>query len=215
MNPTNSDPTNFSSASQASADIGSRPSVTGQQGGETTTPVREAINKGRRTAKVALSEAKDTVGRVVLDQKGMAADRVGNYSSAVRESARALEQDDPNVAHFANQAADRIEAVADYIRDSDFSRLRQDAEGVARRHPALFMGGMLLAGLVLGNMAKASGQDLRNKDGDEDYSPGSDFEGAGFGEQATGDDSYASAEGPSTRSAMNEGPSSTNVTAGY
>jgi hypothetical protein len=215
MNPSHSDPTNFSSASPASADIGNRQSASDQQTGEGTTPVREAINKGRRTARVALSEAKDTVGRVVLDQKGRAADRVGNYSSAVRESARALEQDDPNVAHFANQAADRIEAVADYIRDSDFSRLREDAEGVARRHPALFMGGMLLAGLVLGNMAKAAGQDLRKKDGDEDYSPGADFEGAGFGEQSTEDELYAAAERPSTKSAMNEGPSSSNVTSGY
>src|SRR5688572_2547342 len=129
MNSSNSDQTNFPSANTATTDIGSQPPLSGQRAGASTSPVREAIGKGREAARGALSEAKERVGRVVLDQKGGAGDRGGGYRSAVRESARSLEQDDPNVAHFARQAADRIESVADYLRASDFNRIRQDAEG--------------------------------------------------------------------------------------
>ncbi|HEY8993943.1 MAG TPA: hypothetical protein VIM71_04735, partial [Lacunisphaera sp.] len=131
--------------------------------------------------------AKDAMGRVVLDQKDAAADRVGGYSSAVRESARSLEQEDPNVAHFANQAADRIEQAADYIRNADFASLRRDAEGVARRHPALFMGGMLVAGLVLGNLAKSSSQELSAGDR-PDTDDENDRADAGYGSEGPDDE---------------------------
>jgi hypothetical protein len=172
MNPPN--PTSSTvPPSSSTADTGVRPPTAGAKTSEQpSSAASEAAGKIRQRAKNVLTGAKDTIGRVVLDQKDAAADRVGGYSSAIHESARALEQDDPNVAHFANQAADRIEEAADYIRNSDFARLRQDAEGVARRHPALFMGGMLLAGLVLGNLAKASrqelGEDNRDRSGDSE-----------------------------------------------
>lgn len=199
------------------ADIGSQQPLPNQRSGETTGTVREALGKGRQAARGALSDAKERVGRVVLDQKGMAADRVGGYSSAVRETARSLEQEDPNVAHFARQAADRIESVADYLRESDFNRIRQDAEGVARRHPALFMGGMILAGLVLGNLAKASGQELRHRNGSEgDSDGGPEFaDDLNYDEQDPVDERYGDPESRRTGAVANEGPTSGNTTAAY
>ena len=50
------------------------------------------------------------------------------------------------------------------MRNRDFATLRQDAEDMARRHPAVFFGGMFLAGLVVGNFVKASRRNIENQD---------------------------------------------------
>ncbi len=108
-----------------------------------------------------LRQARERVSRLAQEQKGSAAEHIGHYGAAIRDSAKAMEADDPNVAYFANRAADRIERIADYVRDTDFEGLRHDAEEIARRHPVLFMGGMVLAGLALGQLTRATAAGAR------------------------------------------------------
>jgi hypothetical protein len=108
------------------------------------------------------------------EQKQSAAAHIGRYGTALRDSARSVEDEDPNVAYFANRAAERIERIADYIRSTDLTGLRHDAEDLARRHPALFMGGMFIAGIVLGGLVKTSAKAIRegsasSVDTDESY----------------------------------------------
>jgi hypothetical protein len=86
---------------------------------------------------------------------------VGGYSSAIHETADSLEEKDPNIAWFTHRAADRLQGVADYVRDSDFRSLKTDVENMARRHPIAFFGGLLVAGLVIGNIVKATGKSAR------------------------------------------------------
>jgi hypothetical protein len=124
--------------------------------------------KAKRAAGRAVDQAKEKVSQAADTGKEAAAGKIGGYSDRLRETARSAEQEDPNIAHFANSAADRLQEVADYVRTADLSRIRQDADNIARRNPALFMGGMFAAGLVLGNLAKASVQTLREDTGDED-----------------------------------------------
>jgi hypothetical protein len=99
---------------------------------------------------------KETAEKVASEKKDSVADRVGSYSSAIHESARSLEQQDPNIAWLTHRAAERLESVAHYVRDRDFSGLRDDAERLARRHPVAFFGGMCVAGLVLGSVIRAA-----------------------------------------------------------
>ena len=187
MNSYESDSSNISSSSGKASveDTDNRETSAGPDNNGAASAGREAAGKAKRAGRGALSQAREEVARVAGEQKDNAADRIGSYSSAFRESVKSIEQEDPNVAYFANQAADQIESVASYIRDSDFNRLRRDAEGLARRHPALFMGGMLVAGLVLGNLAKASGQALREA-GQENEENGGSEAGLGGADYARG-----------------------------
>jgi hypothetical protein len=148
MNPTDTS-ANPASATDAVPGIG--------QGDNARTASGEARQKIRRVA----GQAKEKLSTAAGSGKEAAAGRIGGYSDRLRATAQAAEQEDPNIAHFANTAADRLQQAADYMRDADFSRIRQDAADIAHRHPALFMGGMFVAGLVLGNLAKASVQTLR------------------------------------------------------
>jgi hypothetical protein len=129
----------------------------------TLSQAKETItNTARDTAARIKSAASDTASRakakaqnLATESKQQAAERIGGYGTAMRDSARAFEQQDPNIAWATNRVAERIERVADYVRNSDFEQMRRDGEDIARRHPVAFFGGMLVAGLVVGNLLKA------------------------------------------------------------
>jgi hypothetical protein len=117
---------------------------------------RDTAAKVKETASTTASRAREEAERFATERKETTANRIGDYSSAIHDSARSLEEKDPNIAWFSHRAADKLQSVADYVRTRDFASLRRDAEDVARRHPAVFFGGMFLAGLILGNVMKAS-----------------------------------------------------------
>jgi gas vesicle protein len=154
------------------------PSATGPAGDDTSgTGLRATAEKARQAAGKVATQAKDKAAAVADEQKKAAADKLGGYSSRLRAVAHAAEEEaDPNIAYFAEQAADRLESVADYVRTADLGRRKRDATDVARRHPALFMGGMLVAGLVLGSLAKASVDSLRDDETDTDSDDYDDFD---------------------------------------
>lgn len=125
--------------------------------------VKDMAGEAKRSAGNVLNQAKERASSMAQEQKQSAAQHIGRYGSALRDSARSVEQEDPNVAYFANRAAEKIEKVADYMRSTDLDGLRRDAEDLARRHPALFMGGMLIAGIVVGGLVKASATTIRDE----------------------------------------------------
>jgi hypothetical protein len=128
--------------------------------GSTTQKIKDAtrqtVSQLRTSAADAASRVKEQAVGAVDQRKAEVADRIGAYGSAVHRSAESLEGEDPNIAWLTHQAADRLNGVAEYIRNRDFQQLKSDVEGVARRHPAAFFGGMFVAGLVLGNVLKAT-----------------------------------------------------------
>lgn len=129
-----------------------------------TETAKDAASKIKSAASETAAKAKEQASRIATDQKETTAKRIDSYSSAIRDSAKSLEEKDPNIAWFTQRAADKLQGVADYMRTRDFHGLRADAEGLARRNPAVFFGGMFLAGLVLGNVVKASRRKLDDSD---------------------------------------------------
>jgi hypothetical protein len=131
--------------SSAEGSLGQRPSS-----------IKQVASDAKRSAGNMLNQAKERATSMAQEQKQSAAQHIGRYGSALRDSARSVEQEDPNVAYYANRAAESIERIADYVRSTDLAGLQRDAEDIARRRPALFFGGMLLAGVVIGAIVKAS-----------------------------------------------------------
>jgi hypothetical protein len=174
MNPQNS-PTSFPAAEgTATGDATTESSTLAETKTEIAQAARDAASKVKSSATHAVTRAKEEAERFASEKKETAATRIGNYSSAIHETARSLEEKDPNIAWFSHRAADRLQGVADYLRNRDFSSLRHDAEDVARRPPAAFFGGMFLAGLIAGNLVKAS---RRKLDESSDDAGGSDYRG--------------------------------------
>lgn len=121
------------------------------------------------------AQAKDKAEEFAAGKKAGAADRIEGYSEKVREvSDRLNREQDPNIAHYTRLMADKLEQAAGYVRNTDYRELRRDAESLARRNPAVFFGGMFLAGLVAARFLKASSEHTHETDTDyEDYTPAS------------------------------------------
>lgn len=119
---------------------------------------RESVNKLKSAASDTADRVKAQASELAGQQKSEVADRIGGYSSAVHKSAEAFEGEDPNIAWLTHRAADRLADLADYVRNRDFNQLKGDVETLARQHPAAFYGGLFVAGLVVGNLLKASGR---------------------------------------------------------
>ena len=171
-------PQNSPNPSGATGEAGTRGSVAETSGTLSDTKnriaetARETASKVKGAASSTALRAKEEAQRFAAEKKETTANRITSYSSAIHDTARSLEEQDPNIAWFTHRTADRLQSVADYVRNRDFTALRQDAEDMARRHPAVFFGGMFLAGLVVGNFVKAS----RKNTEDQDYMRGGDYE---------------------------------------
>jgi hypothetical protein len=133
---------------------------------------RQAKNRVTEQGADAMNRAKDK-GRAFADeQKSHLGERIHNYGSAVRRAADQLrEEKDPNIAHYADQIADRLDQAADYVRSSDPGKMMRDVENAARRRPEIFFGGMFVAGLVLARFLKASSErdDRYMAESEEEY----------------------------------------------
>ncbi|MEO6002934.1 MAG: hypothetical protein ABIZ04_13220 [Opitutus sp.] len=191
-----------SSVAQAARDTASK---VGAAASETASKVKQAASE-------TASKMKQSAEKLVTDHKQSAADRVGAYSSAIHESAKSLEQQDPNIAWLTHRAADRLESVANYVRTRDFRGLRKDAEDLARRHPAAFFGGMCVAGLVLGSVIRAARQASSSNGGESMSGSGDNPTGAGSeSERANDNSSYIGNRDVSLEDIPNQGASSAEI----
>lgn len=131
---------------------------------------RQGIDAVKEAARDATGKAK-TIGRDAAHQiqekgRGFAesrkeelASRISGGGQAVRRAADKLrEENDPNIAHYAEFVADRLERAGEYVRNRDFGAMYRDGEAAARRRPEVLFGGMFVAGLAIARFLKASSE---------------------------------------------------------
>lgn len=105
-------------------------------------------------------------------RKDRVAERIERYGDRFDEAAESFEGEDPNIAWLTHRAAERLTHLAEHVRERDFRSLWRDAEGMARKHPLAFTGGMFVAGVALGSFLRAARSDYGSSDGDEQSWPG-------------------------------------------
>src|SRR5215207_9860478 len=90
-------------------------------------------------------------------QKDRATEGLGNVAQAVRGTTEQLRNNQHDkVAQFAEQAAQQIERLSERLRNKDVTELLDDAQQLARRKPALFVGGAFAIGLLGARFMKSS-----------------------------------------------------------
>ena len=112
-------------------------------------------------AKDVANQARDHVQSFVGQQKDQAADRLHSLADALRETGRKLNegQQAGDFGQYADRAAQQVEKLSSYLRDSELRDFVRDTENFARRRPEVFLGGTLIAGLMLARFLKASSPD--------------------------------------------------------
>jgi hypothetical protein len=90
-------------------------------------------------------------------QKERATDGLGTIAQVVRRSTQQLrDQQHDTVAQYIEQAADQLERLSTRLKEKNVSELLNDAQRLARRQPALFIGGAFVLGLLGARFLKSS-----------------------------------------------------------
>lgn len=132
---------------------------------------KSLASDAKEQAKDMANQARDHVQTLVGEQKDQAADRLHSLADALREAGRKLNegQQAGDLGQYADRAARQMEKISSYLRDHDLRDFVRDTETFARRRPEVFLGGTLIAGLMLARFLKASaperGYDGRDRGG--------------------------------------------------
>ena len=126
------------------------------RGGEAAA-YREREEQGSERAKTILSElldaARSAAETILDDQKHRTAEQISGMAEAVRCAAQSLDRsENPAIARYADQAADRIEDFSRLIRERQWSEIVADTEDLARRQPTLFALGAAAIGFLAGRL---------------------------------------------------------------
>jgi ElaB/YqjD/DUF883 family membrane-anchored ribosome-binding protein len=110
--------------------------------------------EGPRTAREFGESAADAARHAsakVQDAGAAAVDGLAGAASSVRQKAgEYLGASAPRVQEFADAAAKRISATADYVRNSDTDRVKADVETMVRNHPGPALIAAAAVGFLLG-----------------------------------------------------------------
>jgi hypothetical protein len=100
---------------------------------------------------------KDRASEQINSQKNRATDGLGTMAQAVRQSTQQLrDQRHETVASYVEQAADQLERLSQRLKQKDVGELLEDAQRLARRQPALFVGSAFALGLIGARFMKSS-----------------------------------------------------------
>lgn len=147
----------------------STPSTTGGSSPSTYPPHTMGNGgSGSSSGRGVVDQAQDIVGQVADQarqqaktqlgtQKVHAAEGLGSVAHAVTAVGQQLrEQDRGALAQYTDQFAEQLEGFSRYLREKDIDDLVDDAQQLARRQPALFLGGAFALGVLAARLLKTS-----------------------------------------------------------
>jgi hypothetical protein len=129
--------------------------------GTAATPASAAVQNIADDAQQKVGQTVDQVREMgksrLASQKDRVAGTVDSVARALRDTSKNLQQgDDQFVAEYIDGAAERIEHFSGQLRQRSVDELLGEAEGFARRQPALFLGGAFFLGALAARFLKSS-----------------------------------------------------------
>jgi ElaB/YqjD/DUF883 family membrane-anchored ribosome-binding protein len=125
--------------------------------GEKVAEPHSRVGKAVREAGAQTQEAVSSLGsranwearRLADRQLSMGAEIVGDLADAVRTAAERLGRNEPQIAHLARKAADKLDDFSDAIGSQSAEELWQASTDFARRRPAAVFGATAALGFLL------------------------------------------------------------------
>ena len=127
--------------------------------GQAKEQVKDLASQAKEQTVEMAHQATDQVSQIVDRQKQQAAERLGGLAGALHEAGKKLEEKDTEgFGRYAHRAADQVDRASRYLREKILQSFLRDGEVWARRHPDLFLGGSLIAGVLLARFLKNSAE---------------------------------------------------------
>lgn len=123
---------------------------------ELSEDLRHVSAEAQHVVSDVTAEVKKATETKLAAGKDFAAGQLGAVANAIRKTADDLRTQDSGLTDYAVKAATSVDTVSHYLQTRTLSQLIGDAEGYARREPALFMGGAFLVGLIGGRFLKSA-----------------------------------------------------------
>ena len=120
------------------------------EGAQHITEEVKAVAGDTATQMKKVAETKLNAGRE------FAADHLFQVAHALRKTGDELRSSDSALTEYVGKAALSVDEVSHYLQTRTLSQLLGDAEGFARREPAMFLGGSFVAGLFGGRFLKSA-----------------------------------------------------------
>ncbi|MFF8034091.1 MULTISPECIES: hypothetical protein [unclassified Streptomyces] len=146
---------------ETSATAGQAKQAAAQVAGTAAEQAKTVVGEARQQAGTVIDELRVRVTNEADGQTRRAAGTLRQWADDLAGLAENAQNDSP-ARSLAAQAADKGHRAADYLDDQGVEGLVSDLQGFARRRPGAFLGGALLAGLVVGRVAKAAGAASRS-----------------------------------------------------
>jgi hypothetical protein len=122
-------------------------------------------------------QAKEQASSMFDQRKSTAVSEIDGLVSALRQAGGQLEGSQV-AGRLITTAAERLESVSRAIDGRSLDDLKDDVERLARRNPAIFLGGAMAIGLIAARFLKSSGSSYSSRPAGF-YTPGmtrGDFE---------------------------------------
>src|ERR671913_297486 len=96
-----------------------------------------------------IDNVKQKANEQIDAQKSKATDSIGVIANAVRGTTGQLRNDQHDVmAQYVESVANQLDRFSSTLREKDMNALLSDARRLARRQPAIFIGGSFVVGLL-------------------------------------------------------------------
>ena len=110
-------------------------------------------------------QVKQQATTAFFDQRNKAVSGLSGLADALKQTAKSLadavdgdgeSQIPAGIAPLVKEAADRLSRSANFLREKDITGLLSEAQQLAKKQPALFMGGMFAVGLIGARLLKGA-----------------------------------------------------------
>jgi len=136
-----------------------------------TTDFAQAAKTATETIKKQASELTANIGSELSNtaelQKQQGAQAIQGFAHAIDTAASELQAQSPIVARYIHDAAQQIESFGNTLSNRNINELMVAVSDLARRRPALFLGGAVATGVVLARFLKSSASHQPTQPGPE------------------------------------------------
>ncbi|MEV6319314.1 hypothetical protein [Streptomyces sp. NPDC051776] len=139
---------------EASATAGQAKTAAGEVAGTAKEQAQAVTEQASEQARTAVVELRERAGDEMQSQAKKAAGNLRQWADDLADMAEKARPDSPAGSLIA-QAADGSRRAASTLEQRGVGGLVEDVESFARRKPGTFLGGAVLAGFVVGHLAKA------------------------------------------------------------
>jgi ElaB/YqjD/DUF883 family membrane-anchored ribosome-binding protein len=112
----------------------------------------------KKTISHKAAEAKDTVnefGRLAADRLDESRE---SAARALEKTSTSLHSGTDQFSDAGHYAADRLQATADYVRETDLEGIFEDLQNFVRRHPAQALAGAAILGFLVARRLSRAGR---------------------------------------------------------